>query len=146
MMMYRRLRYPAAWSERDFFQREMNRLFSRTTCMDVEARGYPAVNVWADEDAQLVTAEMPGVDMQDIEISVLGDVLTLSGSRKEEELPEDSRYHRRERSCGTFTRSVQLPYPVDADKVEATLEKGVLHIRLPRAEESRPRKIAVRSA
>jgi HSP20 family protein len=144
--MYRRFRTPSVWQEMEQLQREMNRLFSdfypgrmRT------AGGYPAMNVWADEKSVLITAEVPGVDPKDIEISVLGDTLTLSGIRNPEELPEGARYHRRECGYGKFTRNLKMPYTVDIKKVDAKFKNGVLNITMPRAENDKPRKISVRS-
>jgi HSP20 family protein len=104
------------------------------------------MNVWAYEDGAVVTAELPGVNTEDIDISVVGDTLTLTGSRQPDELKEDETYHRRERGYGRFTRAFQLPFPVESDKVEAIFEKGVLHISLPRAEADKPKKIAIKTA
>jgi HSP20 family protein len=94
----------------------------------------------------VVNAEVPGIDVKDIDISVVGETLTLSGARKSEDLEEGSRYHRQERGSGKFNRSVELPFPVDIDKVEATFKNGVLHISLPRSEADKPKKIVVKSA
>ncbi len=109
------------------------------------APSYPALNVWSNEDGLLVTAEVPGVSPQDIEVSVIGETLTLSGARKPDELKEGARYHRQERGYGKFSRTLQLPFPVSVEKIEANFKSGVLSIRLPRAEEDKPRKIAVKS-
>jgi HSP20 family protein len=130
----------------DQLQREMNRLF------DANSRGrvfnspsYPAINIWTNEDGQLITAEMPGVNPEDLHIDVTGDALSISGERKQIEMPEGARYHRRERSFGTFSRTVQLPFMIDPSNVEASFENGVLQIRLPRAEADKPKKIQVKS-
>jgi HSP20 family protein len=77
---------------------------------------------------------------------VIGETLTLSGVRKPDELNEGARYHRQERGYGKFSRTLQLPYPVSVDKIEADFKSGVLSVRLPRAEQDKPRKIAVTSA
>ena len=130
----------------DRLQREMNRLFNDYQPSRLNAApSFPAMNIWTNEEGQVITAEIPGVEIEDIEISVTGETLTISGSRKVEELEENSHYHRRERGHGKFKRSLQLPFPVQTDKVEASIEKGVLTISLPRAEEDKPRKIAVKS-
>lgn len=145
--MYRRYRIPATWREMDRLQREMNRLFEDQYPQRMRrAPAYPAMNVWTSEDGLIVTAEVPGVSMDEIDISVVGDTLTLSGSRKMDDLNEGARYHRQERGYGNFNRSIQLPFPVDVGKVEATFRDGVLNIVMPRAEEDKPRKIAVKSA
>jgi HSP20 family protein len=104
------------------------------------------MNVWANDDGLVLTTEVPGVNPQDIDISVVGETLTLSGERMPDELKEGSRYHRQERGYGKFTRSVQLPFPVDVNAVEASFKDGVLHVAMPRAEEDKPRKITVKSA
>jgi len=132
----------------DHLQNEMNRLFETYYPNRLRAApAYPALNVWANDDGLNVTAEVPGVQPQDIDINVVGDTLTLSGMRQPDELVnESSRCHRRERGYGDFTRSLQLPYPVDVEKVEATFHNGVLMIAMPRAEEDKPRKIVVKSA
>ena len=106
---------------------------------------YPAMNVWTNEDGAVVTAELPGVEPDNINIAVTGDTLTLKGSRTPEELKEGEQYHRRERGHGQFTRTFQLPFQVEAEKVEANFEKGVLSITLPRAEAEKPRKIAIKA-
>jgi HSP20 family protein len=125
----------------------MNRLFETSSFGGLRrAPSFPAMNVWTSEDGLIVTAEIPGVEIDDIEISVMNETLTVSGQRSPDEVGEGMRYHRRERGCGRFTRSVQLPYPVDSDHVEATFKDGVLSIALPRAEEDKPRKITVKGA
>lgn len=145
--MYRHFRMPTTWREMDRLQQEMNRLFEAYSPVRMRASaGYPAVNVWTNEDGMVLMAEVPGVRPEDIDINVAGNTLTLSGQRKVDELPEGARYHRQERGYGKFVRSLQLPFPVDANRVEATFKNGMLHISLPRAEADKPRKIAVKSA
>ncbi|MBM4315661.1 MAG: Hsp20/alpha crystallin family protein, partial [Deltaproteobacteria bacterium] len=100
---------------------------------------------WVGEGDVIVTAELPGMDTGNTDISVVGDTLTISGSRKAEPLKEGESYHRQERSHGQFKRTLQLPFRVEADKVEAKYEKGILRLTLPRAEADKPRKISVRS-
>jgi len=145
-MMIRRVRYNP-WEELDRIQREMERSFNSAFGSRYQSTStYPAINVWANDERQVVTAELPGVDLDGLDISVVGGTLTISGERKLEDLPEGARYHRQERNSGKFTRSLSLLYAVDADKVEAALENGMLRIVLPRAEADKPRKIAVRAA
>lgn len=136
------------WREMEVLQREMNRLFSDTFSLAGGriAPGYPAINVWTNEESAVVTAELPGVKPDDIDISVEGDTLTLTGSRQPDELKEGETYHRRERRYGRFTRTFQLPFQVEVDQVEAIFDKGVLHISLPRAEVDKPKKIAIKAA
>jgi HSP20 family protein len=128
--------------------REVDRLFSDSFSLagGRTAPSYPAINVWTNEEGAVLTAELPGVDPQDIDISVVGDTLTLSGDRQPAALEDGDKYHRRERGYGKFNRSFQLPFKVETDHVEAIFEKGVLHLSLPRAEADKPKKISVKSA
>jgi HSP20 family protein len=128
-------------------RREMNRLFSEWPSRREwsVASGYPAMNVWTDEDNAVVTAELAGINPEDIDIAVENDTLTLRGTRNPEEVEEDATFHRRERRFGNFSRSFRLPFKVDAAKVDASFKNGVLSISLPRAEEDKPRKIAIKA-
>jgi len=107
---------------------------------------FPAVNIWTNDDYAFVTAEVPGVDPKDIDIALVGGALTISGSRYMEELEENTRYHRQERGYGKFSRSIQLPFNVNAARVEANFKDGILSVNLPKAEEDKPRKISVKTA
>jgi HSP20 family protein len=131
----------------DKLQREMNRLFSDFYPRRIRtAPSYPAVNIWSDEENAFVTAEMPGIKSEDININIVDDTLTLSGNREPEKFDEGRRYHRRERGFGKFTRAIQLPFNVDVNHVEAVFDNGVLQISLPRAEADKPRKITVKTS
>ena len=103
---------------------------------------FPAFNVWSNDDGAVLSSELPGVKMEDLDITVSGKEITIKGTRKEGD-SQDARYLRRERPAGEFSRSFELPYQIDSGKVEAKLTNGVLHISLPRAENDKPRKIAV---
>ena len=143
--MYRRFQRPSIWQEMDQLQREMNRLFEANNKGRVfHSPGYPAINIWTNDDGQLITAEMPGVKPEDLEIDVTGDALSISGERKRDDVPDQVRYHRRERSFGAFSRTIQLPFMVDTDQVEASFQNGILQIKLPRAEADKPKKITVK--
>jgi HSP20 family protein len=145
--MYRRTRLPSIWREMDRLQHEMNRLFDATIHGRVPgAPAYPAVNIWANEDGQIVTAEMPGVNPDDIELNVSADTLTLSGERTSQPIGDDVQVHRAERAFGKFVRKIQLPFMVDPQKVKASFTDGVLQINLPRAEADKPKKISVKSS
>jgi HSP20 family protein len=128
--------------------REVNRLFSDsfTQSGGRTAPTYPAMNVWTNEDGAVLTAELPGMNPDDLEISVVNETLTLSGNRVADEVPENVKYHRQERRSGQFTRTFQLPFTVEVEQVEAVFKNGVLHLSLPRAESEKPRKIAVKTA
>jgi HSP20 family protein len=133
------------WREMRRMQREMDRLMNRMGTGLTVAPGYPAMNVWINEDGAIVTAELPGFDPDALDISVVNDTLTLSGNRCADEPGEGATYHRRERRCGKFTRSFQLPFLVEGAEVEASFEQGVLKIELPRAEADKPKKITVKT-
>jgi len=105
---------------------------------------YPAVNVWEEEDVLRAEAEVPGLKMDDLEILVKGDELTLRGERPATDR-EGVTYHRRERGSGSFSSVVRLPVEIDVENVEAHLENGVLTVTLPKAPSARPRKIEVRA-
>jgi len=130
-------------------QTHMNRLFDQLLDDQPSVRPYgqtyPAMNTWEDAEAAYVEAELPGMTMEDVEVYVLGAELTISGERKIAQ-PQDASWHRRERSHGRFQRTLGLPWPIDADRVEAKLTDGVLWIRLPKAETAKPKKVKVLSA
>jgi HSP20 family protein len=128
------------------FQEEFGRLFGRSGFGAGRFAGAgPAVNLWADENALYVEVDLPGVDAEKFDISVVeGNRLTIKGERPVVDLP-NAVWHRQERGYGTFTRELTLPTLVDADKVEARYENGVLKLTLPKAEAAKPRKITVRS-
>lgn len=135
------------WREMDRLRREMNRIFANWP----QRRGwgvtpsYPAVNIWTKEDSAIVTAELPGVDPEDMDISVEGDSLTLRCTRQPEAVEEGTTYHRRERRCSSSARTLRLPFQVETNKVEAAFKNGVLSITLPRAEVDKPKTIVVKS-
>jgi HSP20 family protein len=106
-------------------------------------RTFPAVNVWTDEEAFFVEAEVPGLDLKDFNLSVTGNELTLEGERQDL-IEEGVTYHRRERGLGRFSRVIHLPTAVEPEGVEAQLKDGVLTITLPKAASVRPRRIEVR--
>lgn len=106
---------------------------------------FPLVNVWMDGDRVMLTSELPGIEPKDVEISVAGKAVTVRGSRATEEACEGECRHRRERWSGKFSRTLELPFIVDQDKVEARFIKGVLQLTLPRAEADKPRKIEIKA-
>ncbi len=121
--------------------RTMNRLFR--TFPEGRAETFPAMNVYAGDEEAVVTAELPGVESNQLDVSVNGDIFTISGTRETGESRENQAWHRRERFSGKFTRSVQLPFQVESDKVRARLKQGVLQVILPRAEADKPRRIQI---
>jgi HSP20 family protein len=144
-MLYRRSRTPSVWDEMERIQRDMNRILSSYQRGVHSAPGFPAINIWTGEDGAILMAEIPGVAPDELDISVVGDTLTLQGERKRPEIGENAQYHRQERGYGRFSRTMQLPFPIEVDKVEAAVERGVLKMTLPRAEADRPKRISVRN-
>ena len=103
----------------------------------------PPVDIQETEDAYRIHAELPGMTKDDIQITLENNVLRLSGERKFEKDTKQENYHRIERTYGAFSRSFALPTQVSPDKVEAKFENGVLSIVVPKAEQAKPRKIAI---
>ena len=108
------------------------------------ARVFPPLNVWENGDCAYVEAEVPGLGLDDLEIHVTGNELTIEGQR-DDTPDEDLKYHHRERCVGKFARRITLPYDVEVGQVEATLKDGLLTVKLPKAEAAKSRKIAVTS-
>jgi HSP20 family protein len=137
---------PDAWQS---FRGDMDRLFDRFTggfglpsfprLYDVEpstAYSVPAIDVAETDKAFTVTAELPGMDEKDIDVSVTGDILVLKGEKQEEKEEKNKNYYLSERSYGQFQRSFSLPGGIDRDKIAADFSKGVLKITLPKSVEA----------
>ena len=107
------------------------------------SRWDPSLDVFQDDDAVTVKLELAGMKKEDFDISLQDDILTISGERKSERESSEGESFRSERVFGTFRRTVTLPAPVKSDAVKATYEEGVLTITLPKAEEAKPKKIAI---
>jgi HSP20 family protein len=103
----------------------------------------PPVDIQETDDSYRIHAELPGLTKDDIQITLENNVLRLSGERKFEKDVKEENYHRIERTYGTFSRSFALPTLVSSDKVEAKFENGVLSILVPKAEQAKPRHIAI---
>jgi HSP20 family protein len=125
-------------------RREFDSAFDRLGARgSVSRRGpFPSVNLSETTDGYVLTAEVPGSSRDDLDVSVEGSRVTLSGKRSIE-LPEGASVHRRERPEGSFRRTVNLPAPLDAEKAEARYVNGVLSVRVPRAASHQPRRISV---
>lgn len=141
------------WSGFEQLRREMDALlgrFGRTSGAGPahDWRGvFPPVNLYESADAYMLTAELPGVEPDDIHVSLEGSTVTLHGERKIDYASrEGASLHRRERQEGGFRRSFELPAVIDADEVEAAHKNGVLMLRLPKSPEAQPRQIEVRGS
>jgi HSP20 family protein len=129
-------------------QAEINRAFDayfgvRPRTAESERTWAPPIDVYETRDDLVVAVELPGVREKDIHLSMTGDVLSLRGQRGVAVEVQEENYHRIERWSGTFERHVQLPIPVQTEKIRASYRDGVLEIRLPKLEEVRPREIKI---
>lgn len=126
---------------------EVNRLFEELGRFPKEtafAVGTPAVDLWETDKDVMVTAELPGVDPDNVEISVTENTLSLSGEARVEEEVKDRNFIRRERSYGKFSRTLSLPVPVKPDEAEASFKDGILEIKLPKAQQARVRSVRIK--
>jgi len=129
-------------------QDEMNRLFNAyfTRSSDQEGKSlvwHPFVDIFETDNEIKVVAEVPGMNKEDIKVSIQDNVLTISGVKKQEADDTSKNYHRIERAWGTFERSFSLPMAVRVDKVNAAYKDGILTITLPKSEEAKPKEIDV---
>jgi len=126
-------------------RREMDR-FLQTTLSNQEGMQQTwaiPLNVSETEDAYELEASLPGVKPEDVEITLTNNTLTISGATQAEEEKEDKTFHMRERRYGSFVRSLTLPSAINPDAVEAHFENGVLRLRVPKAEEAKPKRIQI---
>lgn len=129
---------------------EMDRLFERAFEDRSLSQWQPSTNwglaldVAENDDAYIVTASLPGMKPEDIDISITDNVLTIKGEYKSDETINEDSYHIRERRFGSFGRSISLPSMVNSDDVAAQYENGVLTLTVPKAEEVKPRRIEVK--
>ncbi len=142
------------FSELERIQREVNRLFDDTALRRMSPEGeepiasawIPPVDIAEDKDRITVSVDLPGLDRDDVKVAIEDNRLTISGERKFEKKSEDREWSRVERAYGAFTRTFTLPNIIDTDHVEATMDRGVLTVVLPKREEAKPKQIDVRVA
>jgi HSP20 family protein len=106
----------------------------------------PRFEVKETKDALFIKADLPGVKSEDVDVSVHGNVLTVSGKREQENVKNDERYHMVERTFGSFTRSFTMPDDIDSKKLEAELKDGVLTLTLPKGPEAKPQKVQIKAS
>lgn len=140
--------------EMDHLRREMDDLFrgagfgpvlETAFLPGVGTRRYPRINVYEDQDHFRLEALLPGVDVNELDMSVVGSTLTLSGERREQDDNHGKTWHRRERGAGKFLRTIELPMEIDAGRVSAEYSNGVLKVTLPKSEVAKPKRIAIKA-
>ncbi|MBX5135346.1 Hsp20/alpha crystallin family protein [Rhizobium lentis] len=152
------------WSPFEALRSEIDRLFDgfvpspwRSSDRSIFARGFPSLSGWAaapavdvieKDDAFEITAEMPGLDQKNIEVTLSNSYLTIRGEKQEEKEDKQKEYHVSERRYGSFQRTFQIPDGVDANKVDATFTNGVLKVRLPKSADAKKneRKVEIKVA
>ena len=152
-MIVTRIRPPrrlpdARWGELDQMRRDMAHLAEtllRGSLPEPGARMFPLVNVTQDDENFYVRAEIPGARASDLKVSAEGNVVSISGKRDVSDENGSGSYHRRERSGGVFSRSIQVPSDFDRDRIKARYANGVLTLTLPLAERMKPRQIPVKT-
>jgi HSP20 family protein len=134
------------WDPLGELQRHVDRLFDFTNQpgnLWPTGRQHPAFNIYETPTEYVLAAPLPGVKAEDVDVTVVGKTITLKGERKRDASVADEAYRRQERWLGKWSRTVQAPEKVDLDKLGASLENGVLILRLPKAVESQPRHVPV---
>ena len=132
-------------------RRDIDRLFYRlwddfsVPLMSTPAKGTPFIDIKETEDNLIINAEIPGIEPEDLEISVTEDILTIKGEMKSEISEDKGNYRRMERRYGTFSRTLQLPCKVKTQDVNARYKKGILHIALPKCKPEPPRQVKIRT-
>jgi len=122
---------------------DVNRLFGGFPLACGEKREFPAINVTRLEDRVVLEAIAPGIDRSTLDVTAMGNTVTLSGERKAEPDVKPDTYHRRERDGGRFVRTIKVGERVNTQDITATYRDGVLRIELPYAPEAKPRKVTV---
>lgn len=134
------------WQDLEAIQHRLSDIFGETPAATNQESNLwmPVVDIRETEDALHMQAELPGIAKEDITLEVKDGVLSISGERRYEKDVDEENVHRIERAYGRFTRSFSLPRNVNADKVEANMKDGVLHVRLPKLDSAKPKAIAIK--
>ncbi len=137
------------WMERfmdDMWRRPFPSLFGRDRWLPIRPSSIrmPSLDVYEEKDSVVVKAELPGMKKEDVEVNLVGANLTIKGEKKEDQEVKEDDYYRRERSYGSFLRTVALPCEVKSDEIKASFKDGVLEIRMPKTEEAKKKSIAVK--
>ena len=130
-------------------QQEVNRLFGAAFDSgaagnsEIPRRWIPAMDLLEEDERFVLRADLPGVEEESINVELQDNVLTISGERAPEHRAQDGGYQRLERAWGAFSRSLTLPAGIDPESIEASLNNGVLEVRVPKPEERKPRRVAI---
>lgn len=146
-MFLQELALPSLWDsarQLNLLQNRLNRLFS--SLPETRQTEFPPVNVWASGEKAVVIAEVPGIDPDNIDVQITNQTVTLKTKREPDQLKDGQTWHRQERGYGQFTRSLELPFAIESDNIQAAYRDGVLRIELPRAKADLPKKITVKAS
>jgi HSP20 family protein len=137
------------WLERvmdDMWRRPFPSLFGRDRWLPIRPLGIrmPSLDVYEEKDSVVVKAELPGMSKEDIEVNLTGENLTIKGEKKEDKEVKEDDYYRRERSYGSFLRTVVLPCEVKSGDIKASFKDGVLEVRMPKTEEAKKKAVSVK--
>jgi HSP20 family protein len=144
------MEWRSPFGELERMRQEMDRLTQGMLLRGIQrprlAGVFPLINLTEDKDNFFLRAELPGIEPDKLDISATSNSVTISGERRIQDQSEGTRYHRREREGGRFSRVVSLPDQVDAEKIEANCNDGVIEITIPKAEKSKPRQISIKAS
>ncbi|MGQ0695404.1 MAG: Hsp20/alpha crystallin family protein [Nitrospiraceae bacterium] len=137
------------WLDRfmeDVWRRPFPSLFGRDRWLPIRPLSIrmPSLDVYEEKDSVVVKAELPGMKKEDVEVNLAGENLTIKGEKKEDKEVKEDDYYRRERSYGSFLRTIALPCEVKSDDITASFKDGVLEVRMPKTEEAKKKSISVR--
>ena len=139
-----------SYGELDDLRTAVDQLFGNYTSRPGRMRLYrgvfPALNMTENEDTLYITAELPGINPKEIDISATANSIVLRGERKESSASKEVNYHQREREFGTFRRVIDLPTKIDTEKINASYKNGILTVALPKAEEVKPKQIQIKTS
>jgi HSP20 family protein len=149
LIRWQPINHPTTWNRgmdrffNEFMGRSLRQMEDETSSCGSWS---PAVNIMEREDQIIITADLPGLKAEDVEVTIENNVLTLKGERTFEEAAEGETYHRVERCYGSFERSFSVPNTVDPKKIEARFVNGEMTVTLPKRDESKPRSVKVKVA
>ena len=137
------------WMERfmdDMWRRPFPSLLGRDRWLPIRPLSIrmPSIDVYEEKDSVVVKAELPGMTKEDIEVNLTGEHLTIKGEKKEDKEVKEDDYYRRERSYGSFMRTVTLPCEVKSEEIKASFKDGVLEIQMPKTEDAKKKSVSVK--